>query len=91
MALTASGLGSVDEHERALRRLEDAINRQAHLDEVYQQSLGTARELGAFMRLREARKQVTAFEKWLQWVDDEDNATAPPGEEAPTLDQVLGH
>lgn len=86
MALTASGLDSVDEHERALRRLEDAMNRQAHLDEVYRQSLGTPRELDAFMRLREARRQVTAFDKWLKWVDDEGNANAPPGE-----GELLGH
>jgi uncharacterized protein HemY len=91
MALTASGLEPVDEHARALQRLEDAMNRQAHLDEVYRRSLGTQRELGAFMRLRDARKQVTAFEKWLRWVDDEDNANAPPGENAPSLDEVLGH
>jgi hypothetical protein len=91
MALTASGLGSVDEHSRALQRLEDAMNRQAHLDEVYRQSLGTPRELGAFMRLRDARRQVTAFEQWLRWVDDDDNANAPPGEAAPSLDEVLGH
>jgi hypothetical protein len=91
MALTASGLDSVDERDRALRRLEDAMNRQAHLDEVYRQSLGTQRELDAFMRLREARKQVSAFDKWLKWVDDEGNANAPPGEGAPALDEVLGH
>ena len=91
MALTASGLDSVGERERALRRLEDAMNRQAHLDEVYRQSLGTPREMDAFLRLREARRQVTAFDKWLKWVDDEGNANAPPGEGTPELDEVLGH
>ena len=84
------GLEQRDEHQRAVARLEDAMNRQAHLDDVYRQSLGTPRELGAFMRLREARKHVTAFEKWLHWVDDEGVSTAPPGEEAP-LEEVLGH
>jgi hypothetical protein len=88
--LTTSGLDATDEHQRAVRRLEDAMNRQAHLTEVYQQSLGTPREFGAFMRLREARKEVGAFEKWLHWVDDEDNANAPPAAEAP-LEEVLGH
>ena len=91
MALTASGLDSAGERERALRRLEDAMNRQAHLDEVYRQSLGTPREMDAFLRLREARRQVTAFDKWLKWVDDEGNANAPPGEGTPELDEVLGH
>lgn len=90
MTLTTSGLESVDEHKRAVRRLEDAMNRQAQLDTVYQQSLGTPRELGAFMRLREARKNVGAFQKWLHWVDDEDQPTAPPADEVP-LEEVLGH
>jgi uncharacterized protein HemY len=81
---------SADEHECAVKRLEHAMKRQADLDETYQQSLGTPRELFAFMRLREARKQVSAFDKWLHWVDDEDMATAPPADEVP-LDEVLGH
>jgi hypothetical protein len=90
MTLTDHGLEQRDEHQRAVARLEDAMNRQAHLDEVYQRSLGTPRELGAFMRLREARKEVSAFERWLHWVDDEDFSTAPPAEEVP-LEEVLGH
>ena len=88
--LTKSGLDTADEHERAVRRLEDAMNRQAHLTEVYQRSLGTPREMDAYMRLREARRQVSAFDKWLHWVDDEDHSTAPPSGETP-LDEVLGH
>jgi len=89
-ALTTSGLGTADEHRRALRRLEDAMDRQAHLSETYQRSLGTQRELDTYMRLREARRQVSAFDKWLKWVDDEDNANAPPADEVP-LEEVLGH
>ena len=88
--LTTSGLDAADEHQRALRRLEDAMNRQAHLSETYQRSLGTQRELDTYMRLREARRQVSAFDKWLKWVDDEDNANAPPADEVP-LEEVLGH
>jgi hypothetical protein len=88
--LTTSGLDAADEHQRALRRLEDAMNRQARLSETYQRSLGTQRELDTYMRLREARRQVSAFDKWLKWVDDEDNANAPPADEVP-LEGVLGH
>jgi hypothetical protein len=88
--LTTPGLDTADEHQRALRRLEDAMNRQAHLSEIYRRSLGTQRELDAYMRLREARRQVAAFDKWLRWVDDEDVSTAPPAEEVP-LEEVLGH
>jgi hypothetical protein len=80
---------STDEHQRAVQRLEDAMNRQAHLTEVYQRSLGTPREMDAYMRLREARRQVSAFDRWLRWVDDEDHSTAPPGERVP-LEEVLG-
>jgi hypothetical protein len=80
---------TADEHQRAVRRLEDAMNRQAHLTEVYQQSLGTQREMDAYMRLREARRQVSAFDKWLRWVDDEGNANAPQADEVP-LEEVLG-
>lgn len=89
--LTNTGLDAADEHQRAVRRLEDAMNRQARLTEVYEQSLGTGREMDAYMRLREARRQVSAFDKWLHWVDDDGNANAPPAEEAPTLEEVLGH
>ncbi|HEY1596606.1 MAG TPA: hypothetical protein VGF74_14520 [Thermoleophilaceae bacterium] len=88
--LPTSGLDSADEHSRAVRRLEDAMNRHAQLNEVYQQSLGTGRELGAFMRLREARKEVTAFERWLHWVDDDRMAVSPPADEV-ELEEVLGH
>ena len=88
--LTTPGLEASDEHQRALRRLEDAMNRQAHLDEVYRRSLGTPREMDAYLRLREARRQVSAFDKWLHWVDDEGNANAPPADEVP-LEGVLGH
>ena len=88
--LTTSGLDAADEHQRALRRLEDAMNRQAHLTETYQRSLGTPSEMDAYMRLREARRQVSAFDKWLKWVDDDGNANAPPADEV-ALEEVLGH
>ncbi|HEX6459967.1 MAG TPA: hypothetical protein VF032_13705 [Thermoleophilaceae bacterium] len=88
--LTNTGLGNADEHQRAIRRIEDAMNRQARLTDEYQRSLGTPREMDVYLRLREARRQVSAFHKWLRWVDDEDNANAPPAGEVP-LDGVLGH
>jgi hypothetical protein len=46
--------------------------------------------MDAYMRLREARRQVSAFDKWLHWVDDEDNSNAPPADEV-ALEEVLGH
>jgi hypothetical protein len=86
--LTKTGLEAADEHARAVRRLEDAMNRQAHLTDLYQRSLGTSSEMDAYLRLREARRHVSAFDKWLQWVDDEDNSNAPPSEETP-LEEVV--
>ena len=88
--LTNTGLDALDEHQRAIRRLEDAMNRQARLTDDYQRSLGTPREMDVYMRLRDARRRVSAFDKWLRWVDDEDNANAPQAEEVP-LEGVLGH
>jgi hypothetical protein len=89
--LTTSGLEdrtAAEEHGRAARRLEDAMSEQARRAEIYEQSVGTPRELDAYVRLREARDCVAAFDKWLDWVDDEDSL--PPPAEAP-LDEVLGH
>jgi hypothetical protein len=90
--LTTSGLEArtaAAEHERAARRLEGAMREQARRADVYQQSLGTPRELEAYVRLREARERVAAFDRWLHWVDDED-APAPPEVESP-LEEVLAH
>ena len=88
--LTTPGLDSADEHQRAIRRLEDAMNRQARLTEDYARSMGMQREMDVYMRLREARRRVSAFDKWLRWVDDDDNSNAPPADVAP-LEEVLGH
>jgi hypothetical protein len=90
--LTTSGLedrAAVQEHKRAVHKLEDAMHEQARRAEIYQQSLGTGRELDAYMRLREARAHVAAFDRWLHWVEDED-APPPPEAEAP-LEEVLAH
>jgi hypothetical protein len=77
------GLEQVDEHIRAERQLEAAMNEQQRLAAVYDDSIGTGRELPAYMRLREARKRVDACDKWLHWVDDEDVIPAPAGDVLP--------
>jgi hypothetical protein len=90
--LTTSGLegrAATEEHDRAARKLEDAMNDQARWAHIYQQSLGTSSELDAYMHLREARGRVTAFDRWLRWVDDED--APPPPEVEPAVEEVLGH
>ncbi len=76
----------VDEHDRAEQQLEAAMEAQRVLTATYEESIGTARELPAYMRLREARKRVSACDKWLQWVDDDDVVPAPRGEELPLED-----
>jgi hypothetical protein len=90
--LTTSGLedrAAAEEHRRAVHRLEDAMNEQARRAEIYQQSLGTPRELDAYVRLRQARERVAAFDRWLHWVEDDD--APPPPEATPPLEAVLGH
>jgi hypothetical protein len=90
--LTTSGLegrAAAEEHDRAVRRLEDAMSEQARRAEIYEQSVGTLRELDAYVRLREARERVVALDRWLHWVDDED--APPPPEPTPPLEEVLGH
>jgi hypothetical protein len=79
----------VDEHTRAERQLEAAMAEQQRLASAYDDSIGTTRELPAYMRLREARKRVDACDKWLHWVDDEDVIPAPAGEVLP-LDEEDG-
>jgi hypothetical protein len=77
------GLEQLDEHTRARRQLEAALAEQQRLAATYEDSIGTGREMPAYMRLREARKRVDACDKWLHWVDDEDVIPAPAGEELP--------
>jgi hypothetical protein len=77
------GLEQLDEHTRAQRQLEAALAEQQRLAATYEDSIGTGREMPAYMRLREARKRVDACDKWLHWVDDEDVIPAPAGEELP--------
>lgn len=67
MALTASGR----EHDRAAARLADAMDERARLAEVYERSIGTPRELQAYVQLREAGRRVAAFNRWLSWVEEE--------------------
>jgi hypothetical protein len=86
-ALGNAGLKTeIDEHVRAQRQLAAAMEEQQRLAATYEDSIGTGRELPAYMRLREARKRVDACDRWLDWVDDEDVVPAPAGEELPLED-----
>ena len=93
MTLTTAGLErdlSTDERRRATTRLEDAMGEQERQTAMYEQAVGTPQELDAYMRLREARRYVTACDRWLHWVDDEDSVQSPPADDVP-LEDVLGH
>jgi hypothetical protein len=79
-----------DEHDRATKRLEAAMAAERALGEKYERAMGSAQELPAFVRFREARRRVSACGKWLQWVEDEDAPQPPPADDVP-LEDVLGH
>jgi hypothetical protein len=82
--LTKPGLERpIDEHDRAERQLAAAMEEQQRLAATYEESIGTQRELPAYMRLREARRRVSACDKWLHWVDDDDVVPAPAGDTLP--------
>ena len=59
------------EHARASEQLETAMVEQDRLSERFDAAIGTATELGAYVRLRAAGDEVRAREAWLNWVDDE--------------------
>jgi aminoglycoside phosphotransferase (APT) family kinase protein len=65
--LTTSGR----EHDRAAARLTDAMEERARLAEIYERSIGTPHELQAYVHLREAGRRVSAYSRWLEWVDEE--------------------
>jgi hypothetical protein len=79
-----------DEHDRATERLSAAMEDEHTLADRYERTMGSPQELDAYIRLRAARRQVSACSKWLEWVDDEDSPTAPPADGVP-LEAVLGH
>jgi hypothetical protein len=60
------------EHDSALHRLEAALDEQDRSRAHYHAALGTSTELGAYIGLRAASKQVAARDAWLRCVDDED-------------------
>lgn len=60
-----------NEHDSALRRLEEAIEQQDRSRARYAAAIGTSSELGAYTALRVAGEQVSARGAWLSWVDDE--------------------
>ena len=70
---------SPTEEELAVRRLEEALKTCWRLEDAYRTAIGTEIELAAWARLRGAREEVSARERWLRWVrQDEDLLVIPP-------------
>jgi hypothetical protein len=88
MATLTTREQSLDERDRAAHQLEEALEQERRLAGTYEQSIGTPRELDVYIHLREARKRVSACDKWLHWVDDEDVIPAPPAEQV-ELEEVV--
>lgn len=45
--------------ERAVRQLEQALEEQARLSDVYERAIGTAAEFSSYTRLRAATRRVS--------------------------------
>jgi hypothetical protein len=90
MATLTTREQSVDERDRAARQLDEALEAERRLAVTYEQSIGTSRELDVYMHLREARRRVSACDKWMHWVDDEDVIPAPPADQV-DLEEVLAY
>jgi hypothetical protein len=60
-----------EERDRAVQRLDAALDERDRLGGRFDAAVGTWTELGAYVRLRAAVDQVRAREAWLDWVDDE--------------------
>jgi hypothetical protein len=60
-----------EERDRAVQRLEAALDERDRLGGRFDAAVGTSTEFGAYVRLRGAGDQVRAREAWLNWVDDE--------------------
>src|SRR6266498_1145171 len=60
-----------EDHDSAVQSLNAALVEQDRLSERYDAAIGTATELGSYVRLRAAGDQVAARGAWLSWVDDE--------------------
>jgi hypothetical protein len=81
------------ERERAMERVQRALDEQHQRVDMYDGAVGTSLELQAYVGLREARRTVSARQRWLEWLEDDRYVPAPPGEDASreALDEVAGH
>jgi hypothetical protein len=80
------------EHDSAVQSLNEALVEQDRLSKRYDAAIGTATELGAYVRLRAAGDRVAARGAWLSWIDDEGyrGLNAGPFELLAESDRQLG-
>jgi hypothetical protein len=69
---------SPTEEQLAVRRLEEALERCWRMEDAYRTAMGTEIELAAWARLRCAREEVSARERWLRWVRQDDELLVIP-------------
>ena len=67
-----------DERKRARRRLDDALHEEEQSAARYAAVEGTEAELGAYVQLRDAREEVAARDRWLDWAESERVVTPWP-------------
>ena len=74
------------EEDLAVARLREALEAWWHTQDAYERAIGTTTELSAWARLRAARDEVSARERWLRWVEqDDDLLVIPPAQALPPL------
>lgn len=77
-----------DELQLARDRLAEAFVERDRARERYEAAVGTACELRAYMRLRDASRHVAASDKWLRWAESENPLAAPRPDHTP-LDELV--
>jgi hypothetical protein len=71
------------EEDRAVARLREALESWWRAEDSYEAAIGTTTELAAWARLRAARDEVAARERWLRWAEQDDDLLVIPPAEPP--------
>ena len=66
------------ERESARKRLDDALLEEEQSAARYAAAEGTEAELGAYVQLSDAKEEVAARDRWLEWAESEQVVTPWP-------------
>jgi hypothetical protein len=80
---TTEEIHPASEEDRAVARLRDALESWWRAEDIYEAAIGTSTELSAWARLCAARDEVAARERWLRWVEQDDDLLVIPPAEPP--------